>query len=620
MNDRRETETPPGAPSEESIRGQLAAILGSPPFATANRSRRFLEYVVEQTLAGSQGAIKEIVIGTEVFDRKSDFDPRVDTIVRVEAGKLRTRLQEYYAGHGIAAPVLIEVPKGTYVPRFSSRAEAVAPPVIPAKITRTRAFRIVAVVLLAGVAGLWVVLRAWYSPAPVVKEITAVAVLPFLNLSSDPENEYFSDGLADQLTDALTRVDGLQVVSRTSAFSFKGKPIDAAQIGAQLHVNAIVEGSVQKSADQVRVTLQLIRTSDGYHLWSQTFDRKLQNIFAVQDEISRAVTHALRFSIADDSSRSTSRRYTKDPEAFDLYLRGRHALLGLEPDGAGRAIALFQRAIDRDPKFALAFAGIAQAAAQGIFSELLPPTEIRRQVKAAAEKALELDDSLAEAHAVLADVEARFDWNWTGAEKRFRKAIQLNPRSTSAHIGYAQSVLLPLRRFDEALSECGIARELDPLSAQVAYCVPWVHMTGGQEGLAYSEFLKLQSDHAGNPSYDAGVVISAIHSGHIAEAISIIDRGPVDPSLLIGQSPAQLGFLAYAYGRAGRNADVSKIEHHLKELVRTRYVPPGTLCTLYLGSGRIAEARAAAADQIREHGANVMYLALDPMFAPLRGD
>ena len=472
--------------SEDAVRSQLALILESATFTKARRSQRFLEFAVEQTLAGAQDSIKESVIALEVFDRKADFDPRIDAIVRVEATKLRTRLTEYYSGDGVNAPVVIEIPKGTYVPRFSLRpgtqeAEGILEPAPKsAHLNAIVACAALAALILCGV-GWWVL----FGPRLHVGssgEIPAVAVLPFLNLSSEAENGYFSDGLADQLTDALAQVDGLRVASRTSAFSFRGKSMEAMEIGAKLRVDAILEGSVQKANGRVRITLQLIQTRNGYHSWSQTFDRELKNIFEVQDEISRAVTRALKVSLSDDARRKRSRRYTKDTEAFDLYLRGRHLLNSLEPGGSERAIALFQQAIERDPQFALAYTGLAIGASQGAYVEVLPPKEIAQQVRSAALKALAIDDTLAEAQAVLAGVEAKFDWNWAGAERRLRRAIALDPRSSGVHFGYSTGVLAPLHRWDEALAECRIAVDLDPLSVQMAYCTPWTHLFQGKNG------------------------------------------------------------------------------------------------------------------------------------------
>jgi len=594
-------------PTEAAVRAELQAILASPVFANANRSRRFLDFTVQQALAAAQDSIKESVIGVEVFDRP-DFDPRADPIVRVEAGKLRTRLTEYYGSAGKNSSVIIDMPKGAYVPRFSL-GEEIPFAAAPAKPRKWLISAAIGILVLAGISWSF---RTRSSPAP---EIPAIAVLPFLNLTADIANEYFSDGLADQLTDSLAQIDGLHVASRTSAFTFRGKTVDSIEIGRKLHVSAILEGSVQKSGERVRITLQLIQTRDGYHLWSQTFDRELKDVFSLQDEISRAVARVLKITLADDVSRKLSRRYTGDAEAFDLYLRGRHALFALQPGSAGQAILLFQHAIDRDPQFALAYTGIAAAATQAIFAEEIPPAKIRQQVRSAAEKALQLDDSLAEAHAILASVDAQFDWNWTKAEQGFQRAIQLDPRSAQAHIGYAQNVLLPLRRFDQALAECRIAQDLDPLDAQMAYCTPWVHLFQNPQ-LALTEFQKLQADWPDKFVFAGGAIIAAIHAGHEAEVISTLEfQG--DLSHL---PPVQFGFLGYTYGRLGRTSDALKIEARLKHAANTQYVSPSALCLLYLGMGRLAESRSAAARAIQEHAGSVYTLPLDPLFAPLRTD
>ena len=601
-------------------------MLASTPFTNAHRSRRFLEFAVQQTLAGARDSVKESVIALEVFDRTGDFDGRVDAIVRVEASKLRMRLSEYYHGEGAAAPVVIEIPKGTYVPTFTSRAAEVVqtPDAQPEKVSSRRprniTFIAAAIVLLivAG-AGAWGLSRSRVAARPSAGGIASIAVLPFLNLSSEPNNEYFSDGLADQLTDALTQVDGLRVVSRTSAFAFRHKALEATEIGAKLRVDAILEGSVQKAATKVRITLQLIQTRDGFHLWSQTFDRELTNIFAVQDEISHAVTHALHFSLSEETSRRLSRRYTRDSEAFDLYLRGRHALDTFRPEAHVQAAALFQQALDRDPKFALAWAYLAVAESQDIFYGIAPPKDIRERIKTAADRALQIDDTLAEAHAILATVESRFDWNWTGAEQRLLRAIKLNPKSADAHLVYSQSVLLPLRRFDETMAECRVATELDPFYAQTAHCAPWALMMQGKAEQAIGELQELQS-RMGGGAFSYGIIFALMHAGRDAEAIAMIERTKPDPAVLVNRNLPMLGSLGGAVGRMGRTREALEIERLLLSARRTRYVPPGALCMVYVGMGRLAEARGAAAQMIEEHDPNAYYLALDPMFAPLRSD
>jgi serine/threonine-protein kinase len=622
VEDPRENGDPPRiAPCEASIRVQLAHILASPQFINAQRSRRFLEFTVEQTLSGAKDSVKESVIALEVFERKGDFDPRIDAIVRVEATKLRTRLNEYYGGEGARAPVIIEIPKGTYVPRFSLRpgtGDVESPSDPPPKIRRVETM--VAFVALAAVlcgTALWLAFRFRFATNARPREIQAIAMMPFLNLSAEPDNAYFSDGLADQLTNALAQVGGLRVASRTSAFSFRGKPMDASEIGTKLRVNTILEGSVQRSSGRVRITLQLIQTRDGYHLWSQTFDRETKNIFDLQDEISRAVTDALKVSLDDASRRRRSRRYTRDPEAFDLYLRGLHLLNRPEPGNAPRAIAFFQQAIERDPQFALAHTGIAIGAAQGAYTELLPPREIAGRVRSAAQRALGIDDTLAEAHAILAMVEGKYDWNWVAAEQRFRRAIALDPRSSNVHFGYASGLLGPLGRWGEALAECRTALELDPLSVQMAYCAPWLHIFQDKAELALSEFQKLDADQPG--AFMAGVIIAALAAGKEHQALALMELQKVDFAALLHFNPAQLAFLAYAYGRVGRTSEAVEIERLLNDASRTQYISPGGMSMVYLGLGRFDEAGKFASQQIQEHSFSIYTLA-GPFHAPLRTD
>ena len=255
-----------------------------------------------------------------MFDRPADFDPKVDTIVRVEAGKLRKRLEEYYADEGAAAAVRIEVPKGSYVPQFQFRTQLPRRKSRPCRRTRHRyAAGILALLLVA--AGAW---GAWRFRAPAAPVNPSIAVLPFLNLSADPANEYFTDGLAEELTDALSNAGGLRVASRTSAFFFKGKPADVHEIGAKLHVGFVVEGSVRKQGDQLKVTAQLIRTDDGYHVWSGSFERQLSDVFKVQQELAGSLVTALQVKLTGAQTRRLRKTHTANQQAFDLYLQGMH--------------------------------------------------------------------------------------------------------------------------------------------------------------------------------------------------------------------------------------------------------------------------------------------------------
>ena len=338
------------SPSPEAVRQQLQAILASRPFVTATRARRFLTYIVEQTLAGQTDAIKELVLGIEVFDRPADFDPKVDTIVRVEAGKLRKRLEEYYADEGVSAAVRIEVPKGAYVPQFQYCTQA------------ARRCRLAPVPYAAGILALLLVAAgawgAWRFRTPAAPVNPSIAVLPFLNLSADPANDYFTDGLAEELTDALSNAGGLRVASRTSAFMFRSKPADVHEIGAKLHVGYVVEGSVRKQGDRLKVTAQLIRTDDGYHVWSGSFERQLSDVFKVQQELAGSLVTALQVKMSGAQARRLRKTHTANQQAFDLYLQGIHFLHSFAPGALEQAEHRFlQESIAADPDYALCLCG-----------------------------------------------------------------------------------------------------------------------------------------------------------------------------------------------------------------------------------------------------------------------
>jgi len=259
---------------------QLEKILASEPFAHSGRISRFLRFVVEHTLAGRGGELKEYLIGVEVFDKAASYDPRIDPIVRVEARRLRAKLKRYYETAGRDDGVRIEFPKGGYVPLFQTRA-----------------------------------------PAPEGGETgPTIAVLPFVNRSADPQDEYFSDGLTDELIHALTKVEGLRVVARGSAFQFKGKPYDVRQVGEQLQVGVVLEGSVRRSGNRLRITAQLVNVADGLYLRSETYEREMKDIFAVQDEIAGAIAQTLRVRMG----RRAPRRTGDNLQAYHLYLKGRH--------------------------------------------------------------------------------------------------------------------------------------------------------------------------------------------------------------------------------------------------------------------------------------------------------
>jgi len=457
--------------NSDTIRAALDKILSSPGFANAERLSRFLRYTVEETLGGQTDKLKESLLGIEVFGRKPTYDPRVDAVVRTEAVKLRARLRDYYESEGREDQIIIDVPKGGYVPAFRQREKEAPSEPAPAPEPTSppvsgRDWRpAVAALLVLGLLGIsiYALLRGRVrTPDPRGAELSSIAVLPFADLSPARDQEYFCDGMTEEIIDELTRIPGIRVVARTSSFAFKGKQQDIREIGRKLNVAAVLEGSVRKDGNRLRITAQLNSVADGYHLWSETYERELKDVFTVQDEISRAIVNTLQLKLSSRERPNTSS--PENVEAYELYLRGRYHWSKWRSEGAEQALHYFEEAIAKDPQYAPAYAGIAYSYTWlGFFGAMLP-AQAMPKAKEAAEKALSLDDSLAAAHTALAYVKALYEFDWPGAEREFKRALQLNAGDADAHFGYAIGYLSPQGRYQESVHEMEIARDLDPLS------------------------------------------------------------------------------------------------------------------------------------------------------------
>ena len=466
--DANNTGLPAAGISAESIRAALEKILASPGFATADRISRFLRYTVEETLNGQTDKLKESLLGIDVFGRKPSYDPRVDAVVRTEAVKLRARLREYYESEGREDQIVIDLPKGGYIPAFRHRKEPVteaAAPIVAEPHRRHEWKPAVATVLVVAFLATSVYLiskartRSAGASSP---QLASIAVLPFADLSPDRDQEYFCDGMTEEIIDALAKVNGFRVVARTSSFAFKGKQQDIREIGKKLNVATVLEGSVRKDGNRLRVTAQLNSVADGYHLWSETYERELKDVFTVQDEISRAIVGTLQLKLANSGRQP--RPPSANVEAYDLYLQGRYHWSRWRSEGAERAIEYFRQAIQKDPNYAAAYSGLADSYAWMGFFGALPPNEAMPKARQAALKALALDDTLAAAHTSLGYVKSLHEFDWPGAEREFKRALQLNSGDSEAHFGYGITYLAPVGRLDEAVREMQTARDLDPLS------------------------------------------------------------------------------------------------------------------------------------------------------------
>lgn len=476
------------------IRAELEKILASPGFVNADRLSRFLRYVVEETLDNQTDKLKETLLGIEVFRRKPTYDPRVDAVVRTEAVKLRARMRDYYETEGREDAVRIDLPKGGYVPAFHLREEpaesapltdAAGEPVAPA-LWKTGAASLVIVLVLA--ASVWIAIRKG-PPAGSQFQLASIAVLPFEDLSPQHDQEYFCDGMTEEIIDALTKIGGFRVVARTSSFAFKGKQQDIREIGHMLNVNAVLEGSVRKFGNKLRVTAQLNSVADGYHLWSETYERELQDVFSVQDEISQAIVNTLQVTLAQNNG-SRGKSSPEDLETYDLYLKGRYHWARWRTEGAEKAIEYFQQAIAKDPKYAPAYAGLAYSYCWLGFFSALRPSDAMPKARVYAQKAIDLDDSLAAAHVSLGYVKALYDFDWAGAGAEFKRAIELSPGLSDGHFGYGIAYLAPLGRLDDSIREMKMARNLDPLSLATNTYLGLVYAFKGDISNATDEYKK----------------------------------------------------------------------------------------------------------------------------------
>jgi TolB-like protein/Flp pilus assembly protein TadD len=540
--------TMPIAESEvQSARRQLEQVLASAGFSSNERLARFLRFVVEEHLQGRDGDIKESVIAVEVFGRRPDHDPKQDSIVRTEAARLRARLAEYYLGEGKDDVLVIELPKGGYAPVLRQTAvEPRTPPVgpkgnLPRSGTRLRHWMAVAGVLLAvGAAGAWLWLNRQSAPIP-------IAVLPLVNLSQDPANDYFADGLTDEIIRNLSIIEGLAVRSQTSSFAFKGKPQNVREAGKQLAADYILEGSVLRAGQQLRINAQLIRVRDDFPLWSHRFDLELTDVFAIQDEISRGIVNQLRLKLG-----AGRRRYETSTEAYDLYLRARAQELQRGFLGLSDSAEAFEQVIAKDASFAPAYAGLAaaHAARSGQFRYDFA-AEVSK-MRAAAEKAIVLDPLLAEAHDALGMICAR-DAQWDQSEQSFRRAIKIDPSRPESHGHFAMYLLLPLGRIEEALKQVRAAEKADPLSPEVQGWLAYVLISAGQYDEAASHCEKQPADFRNKPQC---LGRARLGQGRTDEAIHILETA-VNRSASAG-SEAQ-GELGYAYARAGRRDDAERL-------------------------------------------------------------
>ena len=413
---------------------------------------------------------------------------------------------------------------------------------------------------------------------PIESKQPSIAVLPFANLSADPENEYFSDGMSEEIINVLAKVKGLHVTARTSSFAFKGMNEDIREIGRKLHVEHLLEGSVRKSGNRLRITAQLIKIADGYHLWSESFDRQMDDVFAIQDEISLSIVDKLKVTLLEDEKGALAKRSTENLQAYNLFLQGRYSLNKNTLESLQNAIERFQEAISLVPDYAQAYAGIGYAYhVLGLLS-YLPQREVYPKAKAFALKAIEIDPITAEAYVVLAVVKQFYDWDWEGAESAFRRAIELNPNNISARTQFAFH-LLSLGRTNEALAELTTAYSLEPLLDPVQLGLFWLRMGKLDEARVQfqkSRQLKPEWAHA---HWFLGHV--DVLQGRYEEGLSEIQKA-LD---LSGNNAIILAGFGWSNAFAGKKDEAMKVLDELRERSRREYILPYVSAKIYSALG-----------------------------------
>ena len=601
--------TLPDGVTAATVRNQLGNILASESFSLSDRLSRFLRFIVEHVLDGKTEPLKEYVIGVEVFDKDQSFDPRVDSIVRVEAGRLRTKLKEYYGEEGRSDPVRIELAKRGYVPVFrclpsevgdSGSSEPQRPVEASKRLVQPSLKKLrgpwtglaagIVILLLMGGVYLWTGSQPHRlepdaerpQGAQLQPPKFSVAVLPLKNLSRDSAEEYFSDAMTDALITSLAKINPMQVTSMTSAMHFKGADEPISKIARELNVGHIVEGSVFRYEDRVRITAQLIDGKTDKHVWAESYERAATDILALQRDVAWRIAGALAGEMLRTKSVEQTQPSTIEPAAYEAYLKGRYFRNKLSEDGFKKGVAYFQRAIDGQPDYAPAYAGMASCYCLlgGHGLELTSPREGMPKAKAAALKALEIDSELAEPYGVLGIIRTKYDWDWDGGEKALRRALELNPSFAQGHAWYSIH-LEAMGRHEEAILEAERARELNPLSLAANVNLGWQLYQAGRHWEAIEQYNKTLELDPGFWGAHWALGYYYQSQGRYEEAITALKKAVERKS---GHTLA-LSTLAYTYAVSGNRAEALKILESLKARSAKTYVSPAHIATVYAGLG-----------------------------------
>jgi len=541
---------------------------------------RFLQFVVERTLAGEGQNLKEYLIGVEVFDRRPGYDPRVDPIVRVEARRLRAKLAEYYRTERSDTGVRIELPTGTYAPLFLSAERVQEPPVAAPVHTPERS-----------------------------REKT-IAVLPFSNLSSEPDSDYFSDGLTEELTHVLTKVPGLRVVAWNSASTFKGRQSELAAAVEQLGADVVLRGSVRRAGGRLRTMAQLL-ARNGVVLWSESYDRQFEDIFTIQGEIALAIVNALQLQLQYPVEERPAA--PNELQAWNLYLLGRYYWNTRSTENLQRSVECFQQAIAADPHSALAHLGLADAYTILADYGAIGP-EALKIAEAAARRATELDPRMAEPYATVALIRSIHDWKWDESEALYHRALELNPNCVTARHWFGIDYLAMLGRFEEAEAELVIARRLDPLSSIITEGIGHLYVMWGRLKEAEVLYLDLLRRDTAFTRIFGSIGRLYVQMGEYQRAMELFECGLAREP----ETPSLLAALGQTYGLAGQRDRAVALLAQLEELSTRRQVSRTCFAVLQLGLGNTDAALTALEQAADRRDVPVVSLGVHPVYDPLR--
>lgn len=600
--------------SEAQIRAQLDRMLSSKLFKLSRRQSDFLRHVVDSALAGRTDQLKEFSLGIDVFERDDNFDPSVDSIVRVEASRLRGKIREYYGGDGAGDQVVIEIPKGHYVPTF--RLADAATSERPKKYLAA-----VAVAIAAAVIAGWSIFSQQVD-TPVSHEQSAVArtafaplsvaVLPLKDWSNAPA-DYFSESMTDAIISSLGRSGDLRVTSMTSALQFRDSDMPMSSIGSALGVAYLVEGSIYRNENNVRITARLISTIDDEQVLTTTLDRPASDLEAIQREVATAIAEKISGKLTPQGSFGAE----PNPAAYEAYLKGRYFYNQVTADGYRRGMEFFQDAIDIEPEYAKAYAGLASChcllAGHGL--ELVSPMAAIPQAQSYAMRARALDPELAEPLAFLGIIDFKFNWDTARAEARLLEAIGMNPSLYNAYIWHSE-LLEAMGRHEEAVTQARYAKRLNPLSLEASLNLGWQLYQAGMYIEATAEIDDLIEF---NPGFWGGYWARGhIHSrNHLYDKAIIEFRQAVE---LGGGHSLPLSSLGYAFAVAGKRDEALQIIANLDRMSRDTYVSPFHVATVYAGLNERDQMYEWLERAYAVRARSLAWVGVKHEFVPFRGD